>query len=115
MEGAQVPKCSDAPIAQTLLNPSVAVPSVLERFAASAGGAKERVALGGAHPWMRDDAAPGPSTPASALQAPARLGREDPRISAAGRSVGAGAAGAATAAAASTARAFGRTEVERTG
>src|SRR5260370_25663081 len=28
---------------------------------------------------MRDDAAPGPLTPASAPQAPARLGREDPR------------------------------------
>jgi hypothetical protein len=28
---------------------------------------------------MRDDEAPGPLTPASAAQPPARLGREDPR------------------------------------
>ena len=33
---------------------------------------------------MRDDAAPGPSTPASAPKAPARLGREDPRSSGSG-------------------------------
>ena len=33
---------------------------------------------------MRDDAAPGPLTPASAPQAPARLGREDPRNSGSG-------------------------------
>jgi hypothetical protein len=62
------------------------------RFAPSAAGAKERVAQGGAHPLMRDDAAPGPATPASAPHgvpaksqiswgghAPGRLGREDAR------------------------------------
>src|SRR6266699_1273120 len=62
-------------------------------FAASAAGAKERVALGGAHRQMRDDAAPGPLTQASAPlsgspqnrkiprgeTAPGRLGREDAR------------------------------------
>src|SRR5260370_36585101 len=38
------------------------------RFATLAAGAKERVAQGGAHPSMRDAAAPGPATPASARQ-----------------------------------------------
>jgi hypothetical protein len=46
-------------------------------FATSAAGAKERVARQGAHRKMRDAAAPGPSTPASAPQAPGCLGRED--------------------------------------
>src|SRR5260370_35957424 len=62
------------------------------RFATLAAGAKERVAQGGAHPSMRDDAAPGPATLASAPpgvpaksqiswggHAPGRLGREDAR------------------------------------
>src|SRR5713226_2723201 len=62
-------------------------------FAASTAGAKERVAQGGAHLLMRDDAAPSPSTQASAPlsgsprnhqipwgeTAPGRLGREDAR------------------------------------
>src|SRR6266481_6583534 len=52
-------------------------PEVRRRFAASTAGAKERVARGGAHLQMRDDEAPGPSTQASAPQAPGRLGRED--------------------------------------
>src|SRR5580704_14742291 len=58
---------------------SAAAPRSAAYFAASAAGGKERVALGGAHPWMRDDAAPGPLTPPSAPQAPGRLGREDAR------------------------------------
>src|SRR5712692_7645415 len=52
---------------------------VRRRFAASAAGAKERVARGGAHRQMRDDIAPGPSTQASGPKAPGRLGREDAR------------------------------------
>src|SRR5258708_36154194 len=52
---------------------------VRRRFAASAAGAQERVAQGGAHPLMRDSAAPGPLTQASAPQAPGRLGPEDAR------------------------------------
>jgi len=46
-------------------------------LAISTAGAKERVALGGAHPLMRDDEAPGPLTKASAPKAPGRLDRED--------------------------------------
>ena len=61
-------------------------------FAASAAGAKERVAPLGAHHQIRDDAVPGPLTHASAHigvpakskiswggLAPGRLGREDAR------------------------------------
>ena len=55
------------------------IPEVRRICAASTGGAKERVAQGGAHPLMRDSAAPGPLTQASAPQAPGRLGREDAR------------------------------------
>src|SRR6266568_5565965 len=68
-------------------------PEVRRRFAASTAGAKERVAQLGAHRQMRDDAAPGPLTQASAPlsgspqnrkiprgeTAPGRLGREDAR------------------------------------
>src|SRR6266568_4768640 len=54
-------------------------PEVRRRFAASTAGAKERVAQLGAHRQMRDDAAPGPLTQASAPKAPGRLGREDAR------------------------------------
>src|SRR5260370_12490244 len=55
----------------------VSAPKRDARFAASAAGAKERVALGGAHPFMRDDHEPGPSTQASAPWAPGRPGRPD--------------------------------------
>src|SRR5438094_6320810 len=55
-------------------------------FAASTAGAKEGVARRGAHScgvpasWSRGQrGVPGPLTPASAPQAPARLGREDAR------------------------------------
>src|SRR5712692_8678930 len=58
---------------------SVRRPRSAAKFAASAAGAKERVAPLGAHLSMRDDAAPGPLTQASAPQAPGRLGREDAR------------------------------------
>jgi len=40
-----------------------------EKVAAWGAGAKEGVAGGGAHPSVRDDEAPGPLTPASALGA----------------------------------------------
>src|SRR6266571_8955075 len=58
---------------------SVPTPRSAARFAASAAGAKDRVARQGAHLSMRDDAGPGPWTLASAPQAPGRLGREDAR------------------------------------
>jgi len=48
-------------------------------FAASAAGAKDGVAQGGAQPKLRDDDAPGPQTSASAPKAPGRLGSEDAR------------------------------------
>src|ERR1700682_4953185 len=48
-------------------------------FAASAAGAKERVARLGKHLLMRDDAAPGPLTPAPAPRAHGGLGREEVR------------------------------------
>src|SRR5581483_4694933 len=47
-------------------SPSDPLPRFERYFAASAGGAKERVAQRGAHLKMRDEAAPGPLTPASA-------------------------------------------------
>src|SRR5712691_5946113 len=58
---------------------SVTTPRSAAYFAASAAGAKEGVAQGGAQLNLRDDAAPGPLTQASAPQAPGRLGREDAR------------------------------------
>src|SRR5437763_1875076 len=71
---------------------SVAASSSDACFAASAAGAKKRVARQGAHRQMRDEAAPGPLTQASAPpgvlaeskipwggMAPGRLGREDAR------------------------------------
>src|SRR5437870_2145973 len=54
-------------------------PALRRRFATSAAGAKERVARLGAHRQMRDDAAPGPLTQASAAQPPGRPGREGAR------------------------------------
>src|SRR5438132_5531487 len=56
-----------------------ASPATYGYFAASAGGAKEGVAQPGAHQQMRDAAAPGPLTQASAAKPPARPGREDTR------------------------------------
>jgi hypothetical protein len=50
-------------------------PEVRSIVAAPMAGAKEGVAWLGAHLKMRDDAAPGPLTKASAPQAPGQLGR----------------------------------------
>src|SRR5256885_12696170 len=75
------------------LKSSVPPPRPAARFAASASGAKEGVARLGAHLSMRNDAAPGPLTQASAARSgvpmksqiswggepPGRLGREDAR------------------------------------
>src|SRR5438477_131828 len=54
-------------------------PSYAAICAASAVGAKEGVAGLGAHRQMRDNAAPGPLTQASAAKPPGRLGRADAR------------------------------------
>src|SRR5260370_39775807 len=72
--------------------PSVRPRGSAAYFVAWTAGAKERVAQGGAQPKLRDDAAPGPLTPASAPPgvpaksqisrgglAPGRTGREDAR------------------------------------
>ena len=61
------------------IDPEWCDPELRSVFAASTAGAKERVARLGAHLLMRDDAAPGPLTQASAPQAPGRPGREDAR------------------------------------
>src|SRR5205823_7660535 len=57
-------------------------------IAASAAGAKERVAQLGAHRQMRDDAAPGPLTPASARSARAPRPRGRKSLVARGTRVG---------------------------
>src|SRR5260370_18081358 len=49
MEGAQAAKCTCGRFARALLSEGVALPTVRPRFAASTGGAKERVAPPGAH------------------------------------------------------------------
>src|SRR5260370_9202223 len=72
--------------------PSVPTPRSTAYFAASAAGARDGVAQGGAQPKLRNDAARGPQTQASAPPgvpaksqiswgglAPGRLGREDAR------------------------------------